>query len=268
MTIPIQPVQLPVQRPGIAPEVLSPNAYAERCPGAPRVTQADARNPRFWFAVHEQRDVQNDGVHFGGRVYWSDALIPYVSAGQRQHKSRFQVSYDAAALAAGHLDDIILDVWQDGCWQEVGTCRESTLVALDLADGRGSSDAAMRARAVYEANLVAQRDEQNDAVMTLKAGAETATREAKMRQRRARATRSVAPTAPRPAAPRFADAADVERAQQDFFAGLASKLEAAANSSDRGPESLPTATRPVGTAEDPYSGGPELPFPAATEDTP
>ena len=237
MTIPSQSVKLPVQRLGIAPTVLSPNAYAERCQSPHRPTPADARNPRFWFATQEQRDVQNDGVHFGGRVYWSDALTPYVSAGQREHKSRFQVRYDAAAFAAGHLDDIILDVWQDGCWQEVGTCRESTLVALDLADGRGTSDAAMRARAIYEANLVAQRDAQNDAVMALKAGAETAARESKLRQRRARATREAAPTAPRPAAPRFADGADRERAQQDFLAGLASSLEAKTGPTDDGAES-------------------------------
>lgn len=251
MTTPSPRVQLPVQRPGISPVCLSPNAFAERSVLEARKTPSDARDPKFWFAVSDQRDVQNDGVHFGGRVYWSDVLIPYVSTGSRAQKPRFQVRYDAAEFAAGHLEEIVLYVYQEATarWQEVGSCRESTMVAFELSNGQRSSDATLRARAAYEAHLVEQRDAQNDAVMTLKAGAETATREKKMRQRRATGTRTVAPAAPRPAAPLFADASDAERANQAFLADFASTLERTADASDRGGESLPPEPGPGGTAE-------------------
>lgn len=212
--------------PGISVPTLSPNDYAGGTHQS-RPTPTEALDEAFWLASREQQDVQADGVHFGARVYWDDALASYVSAGAREAKPQFRVRYDAAALAAGKLDVIWVDVWDGGArqFQEIGRCREISLVAFDIATGSRASEPTLRARARYQADLIAQRDAHNDRVMDLKAGTETTKRVAKNRRRRATGSRQSPGTAPRAAAPIFADAQTVTRDRQVALAQLRARLK-------------------------------------------
>lgn len=235
------PFALTPRVPGVPVPTMSPDDYAERTHQS-RPSPAEALDETFWLASREQQDVQADGVHFGARVYWDDALAPYVSTGAREAKPLFRVRYDAASLAAGKLDVIWLDVWDAAQrkYQDICQCREISLVAFDIGTGSRASDATLKARARYQADLIAQRDAHNDRVMDLKAGPETAKRVAKDRKRRATSSRKAPGAAPRAAAPIFADAQAVARERQAALAQFHAR-RTAPSTEDGGVPEVPDA---------------------------
>jgi len=226
MSRPASQSPLPLRVSGAPNRNLSPNEIAELLPYVPTAASVDIHRLDHWLAMEEQEAVQNDGVKFRGRTYYSDALAPCVSVGQRQYKTAFRVRFDAAEEAAGRLEEIWLDRLdvERNVYVEVAKCREVTLVQMEHVASPAIAEQSLRARARHLEHLTQQRDDAEDARRRMLVGPAVAKKAAMDRRRRASSGPQVKNAAPRPAAPIFADSADEQRAHEEALAKIADRF--------------------------------------------